>query len=324
MEQPVDGRLPGDRDPFLGLLAEGRQVAAGLAVDHDAAAARQVREDRIVGDREAAARVGHDQAFRAGDRERPRAAFRAPRPHRPAAGGARRTGATRSPRPIFSKSSSGLSRPSSVATAATRSAGSLRSAEREVLERLVQQPLAELDGFAALQVLEVVPDRRARLGGDDEIHPGRVRRRALGGDDLDRLAVAQRRAQRHEAPIDLRRDAAIADVGVHGVGEVDAGRAARQAADFALGREHVDLVGEQVDLDALQEFLGACRPAGSRPAAAATRARDRCATPIARVARLVLPVRRDARLGDRCMSSVRICTSIGMPFGPNSVVCSDW
>ena len=26
----------------------------------------------------------------------------------------------------------------------------------------------------------------------------------------------------------------------------------------------------------------------------------------------------------RCMSSVRICTSIGMPFGPNNVVCSDW
>jgi hypothetical protein len=25
-----------------------------------------------------------------------------------------------------------------------------------------------------------------------------------------------------------------------------------------------------------------------------------------------------------CMSSVRICTSIGVPFGPNSVVCSDW
>src|SRR6195256_6987472 len=26
----------------------------------------------------------------------------------------------------------------------------------------------------------------------------------------------------------------------------------------------------------------------------------------------------------RCMSPVRICTSIGTPLGPNRVVCSDW
>ena len=57
--------------------------------------------------------------------------------------------------------------------------------------------------------------------------------------------------------IHLGGDAAVADVGVHGVGEVDHGGAARQAQDLALGREHVDLVGEQVDLDALEEVLGA-------------------------------------------------------------------
>ena len=79
---------------------------------------------------------------------------------------------------------------------------------------------------------------------------------ALRRDDLDGLAVAQRCAQRHEAAIDLGRHAAIADVGVHGIREIDAGRIARQTADLALRREHVHLVREQVDPDALEEFLG--------------------------------------------------------------------
>ena len=74
----------------------------------------------------------------------------------------------------------------------------------------------------------------ARLRGHDEVHPRRIRHRALGGDDLDRLAVAQRRAQRRQAPIYLGGDAAVADVGVHGVREVHDGGAARQAQDLAL------------------------------------------------------------------------------------------
>src|SRR5688572_25649222 len=74
VEQPVGGRLPGDGHPLLRLLAEGRQVPAGLAMDHDATPAREVGEHRIVRYREAAARVGHDQALRSGDRERTAAA----------------------------------------------------------------------------------------------------------------------------------------------------------------------------------------------------------------------------------------------------------
>jgi hypothetical protein len=40
-----------------------------------------------------------------------------------------------------------------------------------------------------------------------------------------------------------------------GVGEVDDRRALGQHHDAALGREHVDLVREQVDLDVLQKLL---------------------------------------------------------------------
>ena len=39
---------------------------------------------------------------------------------------------------------------------------------------------------------------------------------------------------------------------------------------------------------------------------------------------LVQPVGRDAFLGDVVHFSVRICTSIGVPKGPISVVCNDW
>ena len=95
---------------------------------------------------------------------------------------------------------------------------------------------------------------RARLAGAHVLQPGRVGLGVRGGDDLDAVAVAQLGAQRHQLAVDLRRDAAVADVGVHRVGEVHRGGAARQRHDLALGREHVDLVGEQVDLDVLEEL----------------------------------------------------------------------
>src|SRR5688572_29439134 len=41
---------------------------------------------------------------------------------------------------------------------------------------------------------------------------------------------------------------------MHRVGEVDGGRPARQRQDLALGREHVDLVGEEIYLEVLEEL----------------------------------------------------------------------
>jgi hypothetical protein len=46
----------------------------------------------------------------------------------------------------------------------------------------------------------------------------------------------------------------VAHLRVHGVGEIDRRGAARQGKDLALGREHVDLVGEEVHLDVLEEL----------------------------------------------------------------------
>ena len=73
------------------------------------------------------------------------------------------------------------------------------------------------------------------------------------------VAVLELGAQRQQLVVDPRGDAVMTDVGVHAIGEVDGRRAARQRHDLALGREHVDLVREQVALDVLEEFLRIAR-----------------------------------------------------------------
>ena len=76
------------------------------------------------------------------------------------------------------------------------------------------------------------------------------------GDDFDPVAILQFGAQRHQILIDTRRDTAVADVGVHGIGEIHRCCTPRHRQDATLGREHIDLVREQVDFDMLQELAG--------------------------------------------------------------------
>ena len=89
----------------------------------------------------------------------------------------------------------------------------------------------------------------------DDVQP--VARRAvlaLRRDDLDDVAVLEPVVERDEPVVDLRPDAAVADVGVDPVGEVERGRAGRQVLDVAARREHEDLVLEDVELDPLDEL----------------------------------------------------------------------
>ncbi len=60
--------------------------------------------------------------------------------------------------------------------------------------------------------------------------------------------------ERHEPAVDLGADAGVADLGVHGVGEVDRRRPDRQRHDATLRREHEDLVLLEVGLQALHEL----------------------------------------------------------------------
>ena len=65
--------------------------------------------------------------------------------------------------------------------------------------------------------------------------------------------------QRHHLAVDLRADAAVADLRVDLVREVQRRRAAGERLHLALRGEHEDLVLEQVDLQGLHELLGVLR-----------------------------------------------------------------
>ena len=82
-------------------------------------------------------------------------------------------------------------------------------------QRLVEQPLAERRRLLLLQPLQVVADARARLAGGDERQPRRIGARGRRGQDLDVVAVLELGAQRQQLVVDARRDAVVADVGVH-------------------------------------------------------------------------------------------------------------
>src|SRR6266446_8116279 len=126
-----------------------------------------------------------------------------------------------------------------------------------VPERFLQDRLAEIVILLALLRADETPDARPRLAGDDEALPGRRRGLRLRGDDVDLIAVGELGAQRHQPAIDFRADASIADLGMHGIGEVDGRRAARQGDQVALGRETEDLVLEHLELGMLEELLRA-------------------------------------------------------------------
>ena len=101
----------------------------------------------------------------------------------------------------------------------------------------------------------------------------------------------------HDAPVDLGAHAGVADVGVDGVREIDGRRAARQGDHAALGREAVDFLRIQIHFKGGHELAGIAHIALPF---------DQLAEPgdalivIGRAAAafFVLPVRRDALLGD--------------------------
>ena len=122
----------------------------------------------------------------------------------------------------------------------------------------------------------------------------RVRR----GNDLDPVAALEFGAQRHKFVVDLGRDAAVADVAVDRVGEVHRCRASGERKDLAFGREYIDLVGEEVDLDVLEE-LG-CIAARVLNVQQRLQPLVRAALQLAQLGlgRFVEPVRGNTRLGD--------------------------
>src|SRR5450631_892109 len=256
-EQPAVRLLPGDRQPLFGLLAVFGEITAILAVDHHAATRAQIRHDGIVRNRKTAARVADQQAFGAGYHQRAavRGTALAAVSRRLQTPGDQR-GQALAQADLFVQLV-GILQMQILDHRVEFRRRNLLQAEREFLEREPEQSPSQFERFAALEIFEVLTDRGTRLGRHQERRPRWVRGRPLGGDDLHRLAVAQRGAQRNQAPVDLGGDAAVADIGMDRIGEIDRGGSGRQTQDLALRREYVHLVREQIDLDVFEKFLRA-------------------------------------------------------------------
>ena len=81
----------------------------------------------------------------------------------------------------------------------------------------------------------------------------------MGGfarEDLDHVAVFELVVERDDAPVDLGADHGVADGGVDGVGEVDGRRAGGEVRHVAARGEDEHLVGEHIDLEGVDKFLG--------------------------------------------------------------------
>ena len=79
------------------------------------------------------------------------------------------------------------------------------------------------------------------------------RLRLLAADDLDHLAIGEAMVERHDAAVDARPAASMAEIRVHVIREVERRRTGRQVDDLALGRQRVHPVVEEVRAHAAQE-----------------------------------------------------------------------
>ena len=133
--------------------------------------------------------------------------------------------------------------------------GQLREGQPVHPVQLLLQKVAAL-GHVLLAglALEPFPDALASRGALDEGKPVSTRAvRGLGGEDLHDLAVLELVVQRDHAAVDLGAQAAVTDLGVHAIGEVDGCRAGRQVVHVAARREHEHLVLEEVDTHGVDE-----------------------------------------------------------------------
>ena len=209
-----------------------------------------------------------------------------------------------------------------------RAASHLRASERFELTAL-QQPAervllfaalafekiaAELDGPRLLLDTDRVADARARLAGHRELQPVLARELARTHVNFDGVTVVEDVAQRNLFAVDLGARALVAHLAVDRVREIEGGRALGQRDHLAGRGEYEDLVGEQIDLHRVEELVRVRKLA--LPLEELTQPRELgLVLPVGvETALLVLPMGgrcRARRL--RCISAVRICTSMRSP-----------
>ena len=85
------------------------------------------------------------------------------------------------------------------------------------------------------------------------VQPLAARRLIRAGEDAHDVAIFQRRAQWNQFAVHARADAAMSDVGMNAIREVERRRAARKCEHVALRRERVHLVGIEIDLQRVEK-----------------------------------------------------------------------
>ena len=300
---PVGGRVvarPGDVGEALGRLHQRLDVAAVLAVDRDSAAERDVADDLVARNRPAALGEPHDDVVDALDLDpevggilgAALALVAALEHAREACLGLVAGHRLAALEALHDLVGDRLRRDLALAEGDVEVVGLAEAhlADHVGEQRRAGDPLRRQAGLAqggvqllapaalgvlAALALEQGADLVARAAGAHQREP--VARRAallLGGQDLDDVAAVELVVQRHDLAVDLGADAAVPDVGVDRVGEVERGRAGGEVLDLALRREDEDLVLEQVDLERLEE-LGRIAPRPRPRAAGAARSSSR-------------------------------------------------
>jgi len=133
-------------------------------------------------------------------------------------------------------------------------------AEAETPEFLLHD--AATGGHVLLEVLAPEPVLHLMAGpaggqvAEGRVEPVTARAAFLHGQDLDPITGLECMGERYHAAVDLGAAAAVADLGVDLVGEVDGRGPGGQIDDLAGGGEYVDPIGEHRRLELVDELAG--------------------------------------------------------------------
>src|SRR5690606_26764822 len=131
--------------------------------------------------------------------------------------------------------------------------------DTELLHLAVEDVSPEGDHLVTVLPAEPVPDLARRALGLDiaklRVEPIAAGPTALRGEDLDAVADLQGVIERHQLPVDLRAAAAVADVGMDVVSEVDGRGAGGQVDNVAARGEHIHPVAQDIAAHRVEELV---------------------------------------------------------------------
>ena len=253
--------------PPAALLGQGQHIGAILAMDGDALPHRNVADDGIAGHRPAACRQAREQVADTANGDLPCPAVRPDPLHgrgrhgRFAAFGRNAQGAGELPRRDIGRPQRRQQVLAMAQIEVSCQGLQIHRVRIDVeLAQLALQDLApRLDMAVVILFLEPAPHLGTRPRGTQvtavRVHPVAAGARLSAGEHLDPLAGTQAVGERHDAPIDPRAAAAMADLGMDGIGEVQRRGPLGQVEHVALRREHEHAVGEEIRAEVLEQAL---------------------------------------------------------------------